>query len=848
MSNDPQTGIDGNLERKQRRPAAVTGLLLLVLMLAFGLRLYGLDSSSFWLDEIFTATAAQMDLPSILRFHLVEAGNPPLTSIITHAVFACLGQSEFVARLPSALFGSVSILLVYEVGKLLWTRKVGIMAALLMAVNAHHVQYSQEARHYALMVFLALLSLVFLVRALKGDRRGPWLGFVLCTTLGLYNHYFALLFLPAEVLFGATVIAERWFAERSGTNQPKAPHQSGQPPSAAKQALRLAISLLLVGISYLPWISTLQSQFPRQLQSPGLGITLANLRLSVDFLHSALIAQFGATGPLLALWIILVLWGMWTSGRKQMILALAWLLAPFLFLAMVQPRHPARERYVIYTLPLLLLVASRGLVSFARLLTKVLDRVMRDKKPRSVVIQVSAVLLLGALSTAPFRYYPTWRKEDWRSATAYLLDNARGTDVIIADGQGYGPGADAGRTVDGLTYYFSLAGENATMFEAQSGLASGLDEVTDHGATAWGVLWHHADLANLEQVDPNLEVVEFPRVAVIRPLAPQGDLLADTRSLLETLILLQPGPSGRIDLHLALAEMYLAAGNPADALGQADLAATAARLHQSEVGPDPYLADAYSQVGTILEQLERPHEALAAYEEAVLNDPTEDRAHLGIGNIRLHLHEPVLAIAAYRHAVDIGPTKANEYFLLGEAYLQVGELQEAVAAYQEALGIRPDHPQARRRLDLLSSAFDEDIPSPLVRSLGFEVGLLGYGVDSPTARAGTTVEASLWWLALARMDKDYTAFIHLTDEEGRLWAQDDQTLEDNGHLTSTWTPATAVKQTFHAHLSPDLPSGVYTFSVGVYYWETGERLTVWEEDGQGSPANTIPLGTIAITQ
>jgi tetratricopeptide (TPR) repeat protein len=271
-------------------------------------------------------------------------------------------------------------------------------------------------------------------------------------------------------------------------------------------------------------------------------------------------------------------------------------------------------------------------------------------------------------------------------------------------------------------------------------------------------------------------------------------------------------------------------------------------LHQSEVGPDPYLADAYSQVGTILEQLDRPHEALAAYEEAVLNDPTEDRAHLGMGNIHLRFDEPLLAIAAYRQAVDISPTKSNEYFLLGDAYLQVGELQEAVAAYQEALGIRPDHPQARRRLELLSSAFDEDIPSPPVRSLGFQMGLLGYGIDSESARAGTTVEVSLWWLALARMDKDYTAFIHLTDEEGRLWAQDDRVIEDSGLLTSTWTPAAAVKQAFQVQLSPDLPPGVYTFSVGVYYWETGERLTVWEEDGQGSPANTIPLDTIAITQ
>ncbi|NIN70219.1 MAG: hypothetical protein GTO63_37185, partial [Anaerolineae bacterium] len=123
------------------------------------------------------------------------AGNPPLLSLIIHVFFGCWGQNEFVARLPSALFGSLSILLAYKVGETLWTREVGMTGAFLLAVNAYHVQYSQEARHYALMVFLALLSLIFLLKALRGNSTGLWIGFVICTALGLYNHYFAFLFL-----------------------------------------------------------------------------------------------------------------------------------------------------------------------------------------------------------------------------------------------------------------------------------------------------------------------------------------------------------------------------------------------------------------------------------------------------------------------------------------------------------------------------------------------------------------------------------------------------------------------------------------------------------------------------
>ena len=191
---------------------ALAGLLVSIVLLGFGLRLHGLDSSSLWLDEIFTATAAQLDPVSIPRFHLEEAATPPLVSVITHMSFACWGENEFVARLPSALFGSLSILLPYKAGEALWTSEVGLVGSALLAVNAYRVQYSQEAGHYALMPFLALLSLIFLVKALRRDSRGLSLGCVVCTTLSLYNHYFAFLFRPAEVLYGCGVIADHSFA------------------------------------------------------------------------------------------------------------------------------------------------------------------------------------------------------------------------------------------------------------------------------------------------------------------------------------------------------------------------------------------------------------------------------------------------------------------------------------------------------------------------------------------------------------------------------------------------------------------------------------------------------------
>ena len=203
---------------------------------------------------------------------------------------------------------------------------------------------------------------------------------------------------------------------------------------------------------------------------------------------------------------------------------------------------------------------------------------------------------------------------------------------------------------------------------------------------------------------------------------------------------------------------------------------------------------------------------------------------------------------AYRQALDVEPTKANVYFLLGETYLQEGSIAEAVLAYEQAVNIEPDHSRAQRRLERLARASDEHIPSSLFRNLGFQIALLGYGLDSTTASPGTTVEVSLWWLALARMDKDYTAFIHLTDAEGRLWAQDDRVLEHDGRLTSAWRVAQWVKEEYQLELPPDAPSGKYTVQAGLYHWETGERLAVWDLDARRVTDDAIPIGVLSVVK
>ncbi len=95
--------------------------------------------------------------------------------------------------------------------------------------------------------------------------------------------------------------------------------------------------------------------------------------------------------------------------------------------------------------------------------------------------------------------------------------------------------------------------------------------------------------------------------------------------------------------------------------------------------------------------------------------------------------------------------------------------------------------------------------------------LLGYTANSDTA--GLT----LYWQSLQPADKNYSVFVHLLDENGKLLGQHDGE-PGNGRLpTSMWLPGEILADS-HPLTLPG--SGPYTLAVGVYDWQTGQRLPV----------------------
>jgi hypothetical protein len=175
---------------------------VLTILLGFALRVHQLEGQSMWSDEGLSvyrsALSAQEILTNTITVDGVETQDttPPLYFLIVHLFRATAGDSVFAMRFAGVILSSLSIPLIYALGSVSLGRRVGLIAAIFMAISPFHVWQSQVLRNYGLLLTLNLLSVYGLFRyllAVSGRRRSGWLLlWLVASLLGIYTHFFAL--------------------------------------------------------------------------------------------------------------------------------------------------------------------------------------------------------------------------------------------------------------------------------------------------------------------------------------------------------------------------------------------------------------------------------------------------------------------------------------------------------------------------------------------------------------------------------------------------------------------------------------------------------------------------------
>jgi 4-amino-4-deoxy-L-arabinose transferase-like glycosyltransferase len=431
--------------------AAQGGWTLLALLgiaaLGAALRWFHLGAEPLYTDEAFSWGWAQLPHSVIWGYAASLEYNPPLFFSLQR-LWLVFGDSEAALRSLPALFGVLTIPLVFWTARALGGSSVGLIAALLVASSTPLVAYSQEARTYSFLGFVtaaAVLGLVLFLRTWTDPHQwrvpenagaGPpsvhacGLGlaaYATGTTLALYAHNTAVV-LPLL----ANLVAAYWWFAHTGRSWRFA---------AVWMAANLAPFLL-----WLWWFPTLLAQAadPQALAHykpvPVTRAVFEVTRLYSQWFLPREPLQIILPIPVLAL---LGVWA-WRDRPPQLVLTLALAVGtPIVVYVMGLVIRPIwEERVLLWSLPFGLILIAAGIYAIT------------NARLRALVL--GAVLAAQAASLASF--YLTARKEPADRLARDIAASFQPGDAVVVDAFGIrGPFAYYGpRTGVPRPYYYLL--------------------------------------------------------------------------------------------------------------------------------------------------------------------------------------------------------------------------------------------------------------------------------------------------------------------------------------------------------------------------------------------------------
>jgi mannosyltransferase len=402
-------------------------LLAIVLVGAF-LRLYHLRAQSLGADDTWSVWIALLSVPKILQSTAADV-HPPLYYFLLHYWMAYFGASELAVKLPSVVFGVLSIIVMYALGRQLFDDRTGLLGAFILAVSAFNIRYSQETRMYSLLVLLGLLSMYFFIRLFQRSTPLTWAGYVISTTLLLYTHVYGLFLLIAQNLYVISLLAV-----------------------SRKDAFwwrRWAVLQLVVIVLFAPWVQVLINKTSGATSSGGASSFLALPGASTAVVDT-LTSYVGGT-LLLAIFLVLSLLSLVTYGTADGSISstaplqtlrryvrgmrithvysqyflIVWFLSALLLPVALSLFSTVRfdDRYTITASVALYLLAAKGIVNI---------------KPRG--LQLAVVIVIVVLSVVNAQSYVNnqsteqWAKEAWvqsRETFSIINQQGRSGDLVI---------------------------------------------------------------------------------------------------------------------------------------------------------------------------------------------------------------------------------------------------------------------------------------------------------------------------------------------------------------------------------------------------------------------------------
>lgn len=366
--------------------ALLHGLLLIAItLLAAALRFYKLGEWSFWIDEIYTLEDARETMLAFPTFQ-------PLSEILVGSALRLLPVGEWSARLVPALAGIATVPALYALVRRAFGAAVALLAALLLAISPWHIEWSQNARFYTLLLLFYTLAQFFFFDWVESGRLRDLLLACLSLAFATFERVTALFFLPVAVAYLAALSL--------------LPFQK----VALRRVRQLAWFALPVIAYGLFRISSRIEVFETRL----LAFSSNPLRLLLSIVY-----EIGI--PL----ILLALAGAWflysQRSRAGLYLSLAAVI-PIALLLVISPFSLTNSRYVFVALPSWILL---GAAASKEILLNT------PRSARVLALFAPLVLAAAALSQDALYYaYQNGNRPDWKGAFA-LVEARRAPEDLV---------------------------------------------------------------------------------------------------------------------------------------------------------------------------------------------------------------------------------------------------------------------------------------------------------------------------------------------------------------------------------------------------------------------------------
>jgi uncharacterized membrane protein len=348
-------------------------------------------NASLWGDEAFSAVLSMNSVSKIIAI-IIKDTSPPLYNLTLHFWYQIFGTSEIAIRALSFLYYLLTIFFVYKIGTLFWSKKTGLIAAVVAFFNPFFFIYAFEGRMYSILALGVAASMYFFLKR-------NWVGYVIAAVWALYSHHFSIFALFVQGL---------WFIYEFLAGDKK----------TAKSMFKSFIAIFLL---YIPWLYPLYKQVTMVGGGFWLGTpTTTDLRnLIYEYLAEGI--KFPLNIPLIdknleqialyLVFIILILRN-WLRDIKKTLFLISWFLGPIILTWLVSQKFQSifYNRYLLYTIPASMLVIS-------------------SNRRKVSIFLISVLIALFAVIDLNYFTHPT--KKPFSDLATYVKETQQEGDILI---------------------------------------------------------------------------------------------------------------------------------------------------------------------------------------------------------------------------------------------------------------------------------------------------------------------------------------------------------------------------------------------------------------------------------